>query len=411
MQAQQSGTYDYGKPFRQSQMNIGTLGHVDHGKTTLTSAITHTWTDTHSESIKRSMTIKLGYADSTIYLCGDPEDESAYATEPCKSGNSKPLRRISILDAPGHEMLMATAIAGSNIIDAALLVIAANEQCPMPQTKEHMMIINALGIKHVIIAQTKIDLVGKAKAQQSYDQIRQFIKGTAAEGAPVIPVMANRGINVDALLKEIAQLPIPHHDTNAEPIMYIARSFDVNKPGTPVGKLIGGVVGGSIIRGKFKVGDEIEISPGVNTSQKKETYEPIITKILSISSGDTLLDEAVAGGLIALGTDLDPSYTKADSLVGQTVGHVGKLPEPSASLSIKYFQLDRQDLPKQSLREGEPLLLGIGTGTFIGYVKRVKKGTAEITLKRPACVEANSKISILRNFGQRWRLSGYAVLA
>ncbi|MEM0074475.1 MAG: translation initiation factor IF-2 subunit gamma, partial [Candidatus Micrarchaeaceae archaeon] len=383
-----------------------------HGKTTLTSAITHTWTDTHSESVKRSMTIKLGYADSTIYLCGSPDDDSAYTTEPeCANGEAKALRRISILDAPGHETLMATAIAGSNIIDAALFVIAANEQCPMPQTREHMMIINALGIKHVIVAQTKIDLVGKARAQQHYAQIRQFLKGTAAENAPIIPVMANRGINVDALLKEIAQLPMPQHDTNAEPIMYIARSFDVNRPGTPVSKLLGGVIGGSIIRGRFKVGDEIEIRPGVNTSQKKDIYEPIITRVESISSGDTSLDEAIAGGLIALGTDLDPSYTKADSLVGQIVGHVGRLPETVTSLHTNYFALDRPDLPKQALKEGEVLLLGIGTGTFIGYVKHMKRNTLEITLKHPACVEANEKISILRNFGQRWRLSGYAILA
>ncbi len=398
--------------FKQSQLNIGTLGHVDHGKTTLTSAITHVWTDTHSESIKRSMTIKLGFADSIIYLCGNPEDMSSYTTEPkCQQGEPKAIRRISLLDAPGHEMLMATAIAGSNIIDAALFVIAANEPCPMPQTKEHLMIINALGIKNVIIAQTKIDLVGKEKAKQHYEQIRQFIKGTVIENAPVIPVMANKGINVDALLKEVAQIPLPQRDTSSEPIMYIARSFDVNRPGTPISDLLGGVVGGSIIKGKFKVGDEIEIRPGINVSQKKEAYEPIITKIESISSGKDMLDEATAGGLIALGTDLDPSYTKADSLVGQLVGHVGKLPDVLSDIRINYVSLDRADLPKQAFKANEALLLGIGTGTFIGYVKSAKKSTLEVSLKHPACIDSNAKISILRNFGQRWRLSGYATLA
>ncbi|MGC8676482.1 MAG: translation initiation factor IF-2 subunit gamma [Candidatus Micrarchaeia archaeon] len=398
--------------FKQSQLNIGTLGHVDHGKTTLTSAITHVWTDTHSESIKRSMTIKLGYADATIYLCGNPEQDNAYTTvSKCNGSEAKPLRRISLLDAPGHETLMATAIAGSSIIDAALFVIAANEPCPMPQTKEHMMIINALDIKRVIVAQTKIDLVGKEKAKQHYAQIRQFLKGSVAENAPIIPIMANRGINVDSLLKEIAQLPLPQHDTAADPIMYIARSFDVNRPGTPVGELLGGVVGGSIIKGKFKVGDEIEIRPGVNTSQKKEAYEPIITKIETISSGDELLQEAIAGGLVALGTDLDPSYTKADSLVGQLVGKVGKLPETTYSLRINYTALDRPDLPKQAFKANEPLLLGIGTGTFIGYIKNVRRNTLEINLKYPACVEDSAKISVLRNLGQRWRLAGYATLA
>src|SRR5271157_4184316 len=130
---------------KQSQMNIGTLGHVDHGKTTLTYAITHTWTDVHSESIKRSMTIKLGYSDAVIATCGDEKSLESYTTEQkCSDGSAaKQLIRISLLDAPGHEMLMATAIAGSSIIDAALFVISAAEPAPMPQTREHLMIINA----------------------------------------------------------------------------------------------------------------------------------------------------------------------------------------------------------------------------------------------------------------------------
>jgi len=397
---------------KQSQINIGTLGHVDHGKTTLTSAITNVWTDTHSESIKRSMTIKLGYADAYIYLCGDPANAEAYTTKP-DCNDAKLLRRISILDAPGHETLMATAIAGSNIIDAALFVIAANEPCPMPQTKEHLMIINALGIKNVIIVQTKIDIVGKAKALQHYQQIKQFIKGSKIEQAPIIPVMANKKINVDALLKKINEIPLPVRDTTSDPIMYIARSFDVNRPGTPIKDLQGGVVGGSIIRGKFKVGDEIEIRPGVVAAkqQRKELYEPIITKIESIAAGNDRIDEAVAGGLIALGTDLDPAFTKADSLVGQLVGHVGKLPDVVDSITLNYTMLERSDLPKQAFKPGEPLLLGIGTGTFVGYVTSAKKNTIEVELKHPACIAPNQKISILRNFGQRWRLSGYAQIS
>ncbi len=397
-------------PFKQSQINIGTLGHVDHGKTTLTSAITHTWTDTHSESIKRSMTIKLGYADATIYLCGDAEKPESYTTQPsCE--DAKPIRRISMLDAPGHEMLMATAIAGSSIIDGAIFVIAANEPCPMPQTKEHLMIINALGIKQVVVVQTKIDLVGKEKAKQHYAQIKQFLKHTIIEDAPIIPVMANKGINVDVLLKQLSAIPIPERDTTSDPIMYVARSFDVNRPGTPIAELKGGVVGGSILKGKFRVGDEIEIRPGVLSSQKKETYEPIITKIESISSGDQMLDEAIAGGLIAFGTDIDPTYTKADALVGQLVGHVGKLPEVQTKLSLSYVALKRDDLPPQPFRKDEPLLLGIGTGTFVGYVRNAKKNNIEVELKRPACIEEHAKISVLRNFGQRWRLTGYATLA
>ncbi|MGC9190988.1 MAG: GTP-binding protein, partial [Candidatus Micrarchaeia archaeon] len=137
-----------------SVLNIGTLGHIDHGKTSITKAITHVFTDKHSESIKRNMTIKLGYADAIIRKCEKCEGASAYTTDTkcagCE-GQPKPLMRISLLDSPGHETLMATAIAASSLIDGIIFVIAANEPCPMQQTKEHLMIINILGIKNVII--------------------------------------------------------------------------------------------------------------------------------------------------------------------------------------------------------------------------------------------------------------------
>ncbi|MDE1856389.1 MAG: translation initiation factor IF-2 subunit gamma, partial [Candidatus Micrarchaeota archaeon] len=287
------------------------------------------------------------------------------------------------------------------------------EPCPMPQTKEHLMIINALKISNVIIVQTKVDIVGKEKAKVHYEQIRKFLKGSTIENAPIIPVMANKNINVDAVLEQIAKMEAPKHDTTSDPLMYVARSFDVNKPGTPIKNLVGGVVGGSIVRGKFKIGDEIEIRPGINTTRdktKKESYEPIITTIESLSSGDKLT-EAVAGGLVAIGTTMDPAFTKTDSLVGSLIGHVGKLPPTVNSLTLKYTLLNRDDIPKQAFRENEPVILGVGTATTVGYIKVAKKNTLEVDLKRPVCADKNAKISILRNFAQRWRLSGFGTIA
>lgn len=399
---------------KQSEFNIGTLGHVDHGKTTLTAAITHQWTDTHSESVKRSMTIKLGYADATISKCESKDGVTYTTAETCLDGSkATPVRKISLLDAPGHETLMATAIAGSSIIDAALFVISAAEPVPAPQTREHLMIINALNIDRVVVVQTKIDVVGRQKAEANYQQIKQFLKGSRIENAPIVPVMANKNINVDQVLAEIMNLKMPERDTKSDPIMYIARSFDVNRPGTAIKDLRGGVIGGSIIRGKFKVGDEIEIRPGFNTAKdktKRESYEPIFTRIESLSAGHDTLDEAVAGGLIAIGTDVDPSFTKADGLVGQVLGLAGKLPEPLQSAELNYFSLNRSDIPKQAFREGEPVLLGIGTGTVVGYVKKARKNGIQIDFKHTVCIDKTSKVSVLRNFAQRWRLSGYGVL-
>ncbi len=399
---------------KQSELNIGTLGHVDHGKTTLTAAITHQWTDTHSESVKRSMTIKLGYADATINKCEGKDGVTYTTAEKCADGSrAMPVRRISLLDAPGHETLMATAIAGSSIIDAAMFVISAAEPCPMPQTKEHLMIINALNIDRVIVVQTKIDIVGREKAKQHHEQIRQFLRGSRIENAPIIPVMANKNVNVDSVLEEIVKLKMPERDLGSDPVMYVARSFDVNRPGASIKGLKGGVIGGSIIRGRFKVGDEIEIRPGINTAKDKtrrETYEPVYTRIESLSAGADQLDEAQAGGLIAIGTEVDPALTKADGLVGQIVGLAGKLPQPIQSAEFNFVSLNRSDLPKQAFREGEPLLLGVGTGTVVGYVKRSRRDRLSVDFKHAVCVDKDAKISVLRNFSQRWRLSGYGVL-
>ncbi len=398
----------------QSEFNIGTLGHVDHGKTTLTFAIAHQWTDTHSESIKRSMTIKLGYADATISRC-EGKDAVTYTTaDKCGDGSSSvPVRRISLLDSPGHETLMATAIAGSSIIDAAMFVISASEPCPMPQTKEHLMIINALNIDKVVVVQTKIDVVGRDKARQHHAQIKQFLKGSKIENAPIVPVMANKNVNVDAVLEEIVKLKLPERDLKSDPVMYVARSFDVNRPGVSIKDIKGGVIGGSIIRGRFKIGDEVEIRPGINAAKdksKRESYEPIYTKIDSLSAGTDKLEEAQAGGLIAIGTEIDPALTKADGLVGQIIGLAGKLPQSIQSAELAFVSLNRNDIPKQAFREGEPLLLGVGTGTVIGYVKKARKNKLSIDFKHTVCIDKDAKISVLRNFSQRWRLSGYGML-
>lgn len=401
---------------KHSVINIGTLGHIDHGKTSLTRAITGTYTDRHSESIKRNMTIKLGYADAIIKKCEGCEGPSAYTTqEKCKDcpGAAKPLMRISMLDAPGHETLMATAIAGSNVIDAILFVIAANEPCPMPQTKEHLMIINILGVKNVIIAQTKIDIVGKDAALAHEKQIRNFIKGSAIEGAPIIPVMSNLGINVDVILEYIANMKIPERDLKSDPLMYVVRSFDVNKPGSEVTKLAGGVLGCAVTKGTFKLGEQIEIRPGIkmNSKSKRETYEPIITVIKEMSNGSEKISEAMPGGLIGISTEIDPTFTKADGLVGNMVGLSGKMPPTITQLTMKYFKLKRDDLPEQHLADNEPLILGTGTTTVLAYIKKAKKDHVEVELKHPISVEKNAKIAVMRNLGHRWRLTGYGQMS
>src|SRR3989344_9691509 len=195
------------------EINIGVVGHIDHGKTTLLSKLTGKFTDTHSEELKRGITIKLGYADIVIYKEG--EKYTAKKTSP-----SKPVRRVSFIDAPGHEMLMATMLSGAGIIDAALLVIAANEGIK-PQTREHLMALQVKNIKKIIIIQSKIDLVSKEKALENYKEIKNFIKGTIAENSQIIPVSAQQEINIEKIFEAIVNLEIPERILKAAPLFLL----------------------------------------------------------------------------------------------------------------------------------------------------------------------------------------------
>ncbi|MEW6329387.1 MAG: translation initiation factor IF-2 subunit gamma [Candidatus Micrarchaeota archaeon] len=404
-----------GDELGQAEVNIGMLGHVDHGKTSITKNLTGVWTDTHSEELKRGITIRIGYADAVFRKCQNCPEPQCYTTgDKCEKCEGKPeiLRKVSFLDAPGHETLMTTAIAASSIMDGALLVIAANEDCPQLQTLEHLMVLDILGIKHIVIAQNKVDLVEREKALAHYKQIQAFVHGSVAERAPIVPVVANYNVNTDALIQQIqATIPTPRRDLDSPPLMYIARSFDVNKPGTTIKKLVGGVVGGSVIRGKLRVGDEVEIRPGLKKEEKgKETYEPIIADVDALIAGHEHLQEAVPGGLIAIGTRLDPALTKADGLVGNLLGKPGTLPPTSSEFTIDFHALKRVDIENPPLKIGEPMVLNIGTSTAIAFIEKMKKSALALKLKRPICAEKTAKIAVSRKIGQRWRLSGYATM-
>ncbi|MCW1309990.1 MAG: translation initiation factor IF-2 subunit gamma, partial [Candidatus Nanoarchaeia archaeon] len=263
------------KDISQPEVNIGLVGHIGHGKTTICYALTGKLTLEHSEELMRGITIRLGYADAIIRKC---ESCDTYTTkESCPNCGNKTavLRKISFVDAPGHETLMATMLTGSSIINGAILVIAADEPCPQPQTKEHLMALEICGIKNIIIVQNKVDLVGKEAAIEHYKQIKDFVKGTIAENAVIIPMCAQANVNVDLLIRAIQEfIPTPKIDTSKEPIMLVARSFDVNPPGTDPSKLVGGVLGGILKQGELKVGDLIRIK-GATTdfTQKVESMQ------------------------------------------------------------------------------------------------------------------------------------------
>lgn len=401
-------------------VNIGVVGHVDHGKTTLVNALTGTWTDRHSEEMKRGISIRLGYADATFYKCNGCEGSDAYTTSstcPNCGGAATPFRAVSFVDAPGHETLMATMLSGSALMDGAMLVISANENCPQPQTKEHLMALELVGIKKIVIVQNKIDVVTQKDALKHYQQIKDFIKGTIAEGAPIVPISAQKNINMGALVEALDQtIPIPDRDPSATPLMLIARSFDINKPGGSWKDVKGGVIGGSLITGVFKEGDDIEIRPGRQVQiENRVRWEPIETKIVSINTGSKKVIEATPGGLLGIATKLDPALTKSDTLAGQVAGLAGSLPPIRDKLKFKVMLMERvvgatSELKIEPLKFNEPLMLSVGTAVTVGVVTTTKKEAVEVTLKRPVCVAAGARIAISRQVGARWRLIGMGIL-
>ncbi len=405
---------------KQPTVSIGMVGHVDHGKTTLVKSLSGVWTDTHSEEIKRGISIRLGYADSTFRKCNYCNEPDCYTVyEKCEHCGSitKELRTVSFVDAPGHETLMATMLSGSALMDGAMLVIAVNETCPQPQTKEHLMALNIVGIHNIVIVQNKIDLVSKERVIEHYREIKDFVKGTVAENAPIIPISSQQNINIDALIMGLEKyIPSPFHKNDNDPQMLIARSFDVNKPGVSIENLNGGVIGGSLINGVFHENDDIEIRPGIKvTSEGTTKWVPIKTKIVNIYAGKEKVKECVSGGLLAIGTLLDPFLTKGDSLTGQVAGKPGTLPETRHEFKVNLSLLDRVvgsqiESDMIEIKTGEPLMLNIGTATTIGVVSSARKNIADIKLKRPVCVSKNSRIAISRRIDSRWRLIGTGII-
>jgi len=392
-------------------VNIGFVGHVDHGKTSLTKALTGKWTDTYSEELKRGITIKIGFADASFYFCKKCQ---RYGTAPkctkCK-GDAEFTRKVSFLDAPGHETLMTTTIAAASVLDGALLVIGANEGI-QPQTEEHLMMLDILGIKKVVIALNKIDLVNKEQALKVYQKVRELIKGTAAEGAPIIPVSANANANIDVLVEAIEKtIETPKRDESVDPLMYVVRSFDINRPGSEIEELNGGVIGGTLVKGVIKKGDNIAILPGTERKKEKGSEMIVLTvKVSSLHSESERLDVAAPGGLIAIGTQLDPALTKRDSLIGSIVGKPGKMPPVTDTLTIKYSKIRRIGFEHESPKDNDVLVVCCGTMTAIGIVLKAKKQKLQIKLKRPVCL-ASTKMAILKKVGHRWRLTGMGELA
>lgn len=421
---------------RQATINIGTIGHVAHGKSTVVKAISGVQTVRFKNELVRNITIKLGYANAKIYKCDNeqcprPGCYKSYPsgkedTPPCErsgcGGTMRLLRHVSFVDCPGHDILMATMLNGAAVMDAALLLIAGNESCPQPQTSEHLAAVEIMKLRDIIILQNKVDLIRENAAEEHWQSIVKFVKGTVADGAPIVPISAQLKYNIDAVNEYIVKrVPIPVRDFTTSPRLIVIRSFDVNKPGAEVADLKGGVAGGSILSGVLRLGQEIEVRPGLVTkdNEGKTHCKPIYSKIASLFAEHNDLKFAVPGGLIGVGTKIDPTLCRADRLVGQVLGEVGKLPLIYVELEINYFLLrrllgvasgDKKQTKVQKLAKNEVLMVNIGSTSTGGRVMSVKADLAKIFLTSPACTEIGEKIALSRRVDRHWRLVGWGTV-
>ncbi|KAL3811093.1 hypothetical protein ACHAXA_008070 [Cyclostephanos tholiformis] len=448
---------------RQATINVGTIGHVAHGKSTVVKAISGVQTVRFKNELERNITIKLGYANAKIYKAAplppvaDTEEESeggkedaADAMKEVIPGTTYPMytsrgsshadtfvdertnvtyhlrRHVSFVDCPGHDILMATMLNGAAVMDGALLLVAGNETCPQPQTSEHLAAVEIMRLKNIIILQNKVDLVKTDAALAQQEQIRKFVVGTVADSAPIIPISAVLRYNVDLVCEYLVhKIPVPVRDFTSDPRLIVIRSFDVNKPGQDVSNLQGGVAGGSILQGVLRVGDEIEVRPGIVTKKEGNSdggapvlvCSPIFSRISSLYAESNDLQYAVPGGLIGVGTRIDPTLTRADRLVGQVLGLRGKLPEVFAEIEISYYLLRRllgvktsdggKQAKVQKLTKGEILMVNIGSTGTGGKVEGAKADLAKISLTQPVCTQEGEKIALSRRVDKHWRLIGW----
>jgi len=298
---------------RQPCVNIGTAGHVDHGKTTLIQALTGRWTSVHSQELRRGITIRVGYTDAAFYRC-------------------------------------------------------------------------------------------------AYGAIASFLKGAGRASAPVIPVSAQSSLNTDALIDSIERtIPTPERDPSEEPVMHVLRSFDVNRPGTEIARIAGGVIGGSLTQGSLKVGDEVEIRPGV-LDERRGRHEPLTTEVTSLGTGAGRVEEVRPGGLVAIGTRLDPAMTAGDSLTGSVIGRPGSLPEnaTSATMDVSLFDsaVGEAGTRIAPVKAGEMLRLSVGTAPALCQAKSAKGGRVTVEFRRSVCLLGGRSVAISRKIADRWRLIG-----
>lgn len=392
--------------------NIGMIGHVSNGKSTLTECLTKTKTQKHTDELIRNITIKLGYANAKIFKCENgcaaPEcyqstDSSVMEHLCIICGNPTTLKmHTSHVDCPGHYSLMSVMLNGTTVMDHTILVEScANKIFPAPQTIEHYNITKEIGINPAFAVLNKSDLFSKHRME--VEKLVQNLRNFVGEDIKIVPISGTLGINIDVVCEYLANIKLKKKDLESDFKMLVIRSFNVNHPRTKINELKGGVFGGSLTRGIMKINDSCIVYPGfvsmksnvdVNGQEIKWQYCPLRCNIISINSDKNSLDFAIPGGLIGVQLDIDPGMTCGDNLVGQVM-----FKESENMSHVKVYEIIQITYNKlanktSTINTNDNISINVNSNKINCKVIKKKSKYLNLLLEKPICAEIGDKVTI-----------------
>lgn len=405
-------------------INIGTLGSVSDGKSTLIYQLTGIKTQKHSSEKNRNITIKAGYANLKIWKCNicselysTDSDKYNYICNNCLDldsseieSNCSLVNHISFVDCPGHQELILTMLGSVSLMKGVIVVVSAAEPIKKkPQLIQHLKALKLANINKIIICFNKLDLISKEIAIERKKELDDLLLELNITPNIIIPTSFNKKIGLSSILRYIMELYNPsniiNENINNKTLFRITRTFDINKPGISWENVKGGVLGGGLIDGSLKIGDEIEIRPGIILKDK--THKPIITKILSLKTDKINLTSITPGGLIGIETTIDPYYCKNDMLIGNIIGHVGELPKVYKEIKLNYTKLKDFDgiwEPKNND------IVYLQIGNISTEAKLIDSISMYLSLLNPVCIETNIIILVCKKELNTLIIVGYGYI-
>jgi translation initiation factor 2 subunit 3 len=410
----------------QAIFNIGTAGHVAHGKSTIVKRITGVATQTHKDEKEKNITIRLGYANCKLYrnkkgiIIPFPE-ETVRAYDPDTSEPLDLLYQVSFVDCPGHQAYISTMISGSFIMDYVLVVIDATAPIPQPQTHEHLLALDYSGIpaEKMCFVLNKMDLA-KDDGLSIRKSLQTYLDTSFGECPQrvIIPVSAATGANINVLVNFISEqvrtrLPKTIAQAEKNLRMLVVRSYNINRPNAGL-DLQGAVLGGTIQSGVITNGDYIEIRPGViNMSNGQKVVQPLAARVINLQSGKNApIELAIPGGLVGVNLSLYAGLSGDNKLKGQVITHLG-YGDPIYNVVGGRFRgatglSDQAQTKLNGLVEGSTVSIivdgimnakgtvsslkirsGDGSGDGEPGAKSVTKGTIIVTLAQPVVLREN----------------------